>query len=121
MADLGTLVATTHDFESRYCDRLVGPLPETAARYEERSPVSRAAEMRGAVLLLQGLDDPVVPPAQSEAMAAALRAAGGEVELLEFEGESHGFRQLGTLVAAFEAELAFYERVLCPGSDGGAG
>ena len=121
VADLLTLVATTHDFESRYCDRLVGPLPEARARYEERSPVNRAREMRGSVLLLQGREDPVVPPAQSEAMAEALRRSGGEVELIEFEGESHGFRRLDTLVAAFDAELAFYDRVLCRGSSGGPG
>jgi dienelactone hydrolase len=121
VADLLSLAATTHDFEARYCDRLVGPLPQAAARYSERSPVNRATEMRGAVLLLQGLDDPVVPPAQSEAMAAALVAAGAEVELIEFQGEGHGFRRKETLVAAFDAELAFYERVLCPEAGGGPG
>jgi len=114
VADLETLAQSTHDFESRYLDRLVGPLPEAADRYVDRSPVTRAAEMVGAALLLQGLDDPIVPPAQAAAMARALEANGHPVELIEFEGESHGFRRLDTLVAAFEAEVAFYERHLRP-------
>jgi dipeptidyl aminopeptidase/acylaminoacyl peptidase len=115
VADLNTMVATTHDFEAHYVDTLVGPLPEAAALYEVRSPVSRASEITGAVLLLQGLEDRVVPPAQAEAMADALRQAGQEVTLLTFEGEGHGFRRLDTLIAAYRAELSFYERHLCRG------
>jgi len=112
VADLLALAASTHDFEAHYLDSLVGRLPAERQRYAERSPVNRAAEMRGAVLLLQGLDDPVVPVEQARAMAAALEAAGQEVTLVEFAGESHGFRRLETLVAALEAELAFYEGIL---------
>ena len=112
VADLVTLAQSTHDFEAHYLDRLVGPLPEAIAVYEQRSPVNRAGEMAGAALLLQGLDDPVVPPDQAAAMASALEANGHEVELIEFPGESHGFRRLETLVAAFGAEVSFYERHL---------
>ena len=112
VADLVTLAQSTHDFESRYLDRLIGPIPEALAVYEERSPVHRAHEMAGAALLLQGLEDPVVPPAQAESMARALRENGHHVELIEFPGESHGFRRLETLVTAFAAEVAFYERHL---------
>ncbi len=34
------LVATTHDFEAHYSDRLIGPLPGAERLYEERSPRS---------------------------------------------------------------------------------
>ncbi len=112
VADLVTLAESTHDFESRYLDRLIGPLPEDLEVYRDRSPINRASQMRGAALLLQGLDDPVVPPAQATSMAAAMRANGHEVELIEFPGESHGFRRLDTLVDAFTAEVTFYERHL---------
>ena len=43
MTDLFDLAATTHRFESRYLDRLVGPLPEHADRYRDASPVTHAA------------------------------------------------------------------------------
>ena len=112
VADLLTLVATTHDFELHYTDSLVGPLPEAHALYVERSPVSQASSMTSAVLLLQGLEDPVVPPSQAEAMAEALAAAGRDVVLRFFEGEGHGFRKIETLTAAFTAELEFYQRHL---------
>ena len=115
VADLLTLAECTHDFESRYLDTLLGPLPESESLYRQRSPVTRASEMRGAVLILQGLDDPVVPPEQAYAMVEALQANDQEVELITFEGESHGFRRLETLVQALEAEISFFQRHLCQG------
>jgi dipeptidyl aminopeptidase/acylaminoacyl peptidase len=112
VTDLLGLVATTHDFEAHYTDRLIGPLPACRRLYEERSPVHRAGSMRGSVLLLQGTEDPVVPPAQAEGMRAALAAAGTPCDLQFFDGEGHGFRRAETLTACLEAELAFYLRQL---------
>jgi dipeptidyl aminopeptidase/acylaminoacyl peptidase len=108
VTDLERLVATTHDFEAHYTDRLIGPLPEARRLFVERSPVNRAASMTGAVLLLQGTDDAVVPPAQAERMRDALVATGTRCDLRFFEGEGHGFRRADTLTACLEAELSFY-------------
>jgi dipeptidyl aminopeptidase/acylaminoacyl peptidase len=112
VTDLLGLVATTHDFEAHYTDRLIGPLPAMRTRYIERSPARRAGSMAGAVLLLQGTDDPVVPPSQAESMRDALLATGTHCDLRFFEGEGHGFRRADTLTACLEAELAFYLREL---------
>jgi dipeptidyl aminopeptidase/acylaminoacyl peptidase len=112
VTDLLSLAATTHDFEAHYTDRLIGPPPEAHDLFVERSPVSRAAAMTGAVLLLQGTDDAVVPPAQAERMRDALAAAGIPCDLRFFEGEGHGFRRADTLTACLEAELAFYQAEL---------
>ena len=68
--------------------------------------------MRGSVLLLQGTEDPVVPPAQAEGMRLALDGAGTPCDLEFFEVEGHGFRRADTLTACLEAELAFYLREL---------
>ena len=108
VTDLMGLVATTHDFEAHYTDRLIGTLPEARPLYEERSPVRRAGSMAGSVLLLQGTEDPVVPLEQAEAMRQALDEAGTRCELRLFDGEGHGFRRADTLTACLEAELAFY-------------
>ena len=112
VTDLLGLVATTHDFEAHYTDRLIGPLPASRPLYEQRSPIHRAGTMRGSVLLLQGTEDPVVPPAQAEGMRDALAAAGTSCDLVFFEGEGHGFRRADTLTACLETELAFYLRQL---------
>lgn len=112
VADLGGLAEHTHKFESRYLDRLVAPWPEGKDVYDDRSPINHIAELSGELLLLQGRDDLVVPLAQAEDMAAALREAGRDVELQVYDGEGHGFRRRETIVDALGRELAFYTRVL---------
>jgi dipeptidyl aminopeptidase/acylaminoacyl peptidase len=111
VADLRALDDDTHKFESRYLDDLLGPPAAREARYAERSPIHHAHRITRPVLFLQGLDDKVVPPAQSETMVAALRARGVPVAYIAFEGEGHGFRRKDTVQRALEAELAFYAQV----------
>jgi dipeptidyl aminopeptidase/acylaminoacyl peptidase len=93
VTDLLDLAATTHRFESGYHLRLVGPLPEEAARYRERSPVTLAAQIRAPVLLLHGSADRSVRPEQSAVLAA--RLSDGERHL--YEGEGHGWRRAATV------------------------
>ncbi|MEV5707824.1 prolyl oligopeptidase family serine peptidase [Actinoallomurus sp. NPDC052274] len=102
----------THDFESTYLYGLIGPIPGFERTYEERSPVARASEVSCPVLLLQGLDDPIVSPPQSERFAEAMARKQTPYAYLTFEGESHGFRRADTVIACLEAELAFYGQTL---------
>lgn len=111
VADLRRLAADTHDFEARYLDGLVGPLPEAEHVYMERSPLSHLDRLRTPMLIEQGLDDEVVPPSQSEAVRDALVGNGVPHAYLAFEGEGHGFRRAETVVRALEAELAFLGQV----------
>ena len=111
VADLAGLARDTTKFESHYTFGLVGPYPEADAVYRERSPLFHAGAIRSPLLILQGADDPVVPPGQAYDMLAAMRAAGGDAELVVYEGESHGFRQASTIEDAHERILAFLERV----------
>lgn len=110
VSDLRSLVADSPDFEKHYIDTLVGPLPEAEALYIERSPLTNAAHINVPVLLLQGADDQVVPPSQSEVIRDALASQGVPHEYRLFEGEGHSFRQATTLIAAAEAELRFLGR-----------
>jgi dipeptidyl aminopeptidase/acylaminoacyl peptidase len=111
IADLETFTGETHKFESRYVEGLVGPYPQEAERYRARSPVHFADLLSSPVLLLQGLEDEIVPPSQAETMVAALEAKGLPYAYLAFEGEQHGFRRAETIRRALEAELLFYAEV----------
>ena len=112
VSDLRGFANHTHDFESRYLDGLIGPLPGFEAVYAERAPVGHVTDVTCPILLLQGLDDPVVPPAQSESIAADLAAHGTRHAYIAFEGESHGFRGAEAVATSLEAELSFYGQVL---------
>ncbi|MGE5286498.1 MAG: S9 family peptidase [Micromonosporaceae bacterium] len=102
----------THDFESRYLDGLVGPLPGFGATYRERSPSGHVTEATSPILVLQGMDDPIVPTEQSDAIARELTEYGIRHAYLTFDGESHGFRRAENVIAALEAELSFYGQIL---------
>ena len=112
VAELLEFAEETHDFESRYLDGLVGPLPEARDRYVERAPVSHVDGLSCPVLLLQGLDDPIVPPAQAERFVDALRRKGIPYAYRAYEGESHGFRKAETIIDSTEAELSFFGQVM---------
>lgn len=111
VADAEALAKDTHKFESRYLDGLIGPYPERADLYRERSPIDHVDGLSCPVILLQGLEDAIVPPSQAELMIAALERKGIPYAYLAFEGEQHGFRKAETIRRATEAELAFYGRV----------
>ncbi|MBA2570988.1 MAG: S9 family peptidase [Chloroflexi bacterium] len=111
VGDLEALARDTHKFESRYLDRLVGRYPDEAATYRERSPIHATDRLSCPLIVLQGLDDRVVPPAQAEQLVAALDAKGIPHAYLAFEGEGHGFRRAENMARALEAELSFYAQL----------
>jgi dipeptidyl aminopeptidase/acylaminoacyl peptidase len=107
VGDARALAEDTHDFEAHYLDGLIGPLPDAEEVYLERSPLSHPERFRVPVLLLQGADDKVVPPNQSEAIRDALAARGIPHAYVLYPGEGHGFRSRDTLVDSYRKELAF--------------
>jgi dipeptidyl aminopeptidase/acylaminoacyl peptidase len=112
VADLEALARDTHKFESRYLDRLVGPYPEARDVYVERSPIHHVDRFTRPLIVLQGSEDAVVPPAQSETIVDALRERKVPVAYLLFDGEQHGFRRAENIRRALDAELSFYAQVL---------
>jgi len=112
VTDLLALAATTHRFESGYTTRLVGPLPESRARYIANSPITHASKITAPVLLLHGTDDTSVPPSQSAEIEDVLRRAGSAVERHVYEGESHGWRRAATVADELNRVNAFLSRRL---------
>ncbi|MHB8283360.1 MAG: S9 family peptidase [Caulobacteraceae bacterium] len=111
ISDMTALARDTHKFESRYLDSLIGPYPADKAVYDERSPLNHLAGFKAPLIVLQGADDPIVPPNQAQMIVGALRARGAPVAYIEFAGEGHGFRKAENTIRATEAELYFYGRV----------
>jgi dipeptidyl aminopeptidase/acylaminoacyl peptidase len=111
VSDAEALAKETHKFESRYLDQLIGPYPERADLYRERSPIHFTDRLSCPVIFFQGLEDAVVPPDQAETMFEALRKRGLPVAYVAFEGEQHGFRRAENIKRALDGELYFYSRV----------
>jgi dipeptidyl aminopeptidase/acylaminoacyl peptidase len=111
VADLEALARDTHKFESRYLDGLIGPWPAAKAVYDARSPINHLGGFSAPLLILQGAEDPIVPPNQAHMIRDALKARGTPVAYIEFAGEGHGFRRAENIIRAKEAELYFYGKV----------
>jgi len=110
VADLFDLDETTHRFEAHYLHSIVGPLPEAAERYRDGSPITVAAQVSAPLLVLQGSADRVVPKAQSDAVVARVREAGGTVEYHVYEGEGHGWSTPEVVEDELERIWAFLRR-----------
>jgi dipeptidyl aminopeptidase/acylaminoacyl peptidase len=102
-----TLASDTHKFEARYTDSLIGPLPEAAKLYRERSPIFHASRIVDPVALFQGSIDRVVTRDQSDSIAASLRARGVPHEYHVYEGEGHGWRKSETIEQFWKAADRF--------------
>ncbi len=112
VTDMSALITDDHKFESQYAFGLIGPWPEAAAEYARRSPINFPERLSAPMLVLQGSDDTVVPPAHSERIVEALRSNGLPVAYQTFDGEGHGFRSADSIVRWFESDLYFHGRVL---------
>lgn len=108
VADLSSLRADTHKFESHYIDNLVGD--EKA--YFERSPINFVDKFTCPVILFQGLDDKVVPPDQARKIYMALKKKRLPVALVEYEGEQHGFRKAENIKFTLEQQMLFFARTI---------
>ncbi len=110
ISDLFALQMGTHKFEARYNDSLIGPLPEAADRYRERSPINSADAIEDAVAIYHGAKDKVVPLDQAEVIVGSLKRRGVPHLYHVYEEEGHGWRREDTIVHFHESVLDFLTR-----------
>jgi dipeptidyl aminopeptidase/acylaminoacyl peptidase len=104
------LASDTHKFEQRYLDTMLGPLPEAAAIYRERSPIFHVDKIVDPIAVFQGAIDRVVPRDQSDTIVASLRARGVPHEYTVYEGEGHGWRKSETIEAFYTSVERFLKQ-----------
>ena len=63
------------------------------------------------MLILQGAEDRIVPPAQAEQIVDVLWERHLPHAYILFPGEDHGFRAAANIIRSFESELSFYGQV----------
>ncbi len=92
----------THKFESHYNDTLASSF----------APMDHIDKIQTPMLLLQGTDDKIVPPSQSQALFDALQKRNIPCEYLLIEGEGHGFRTGSGIEKAYTAQENFLNQIL---------
>jgi len=93
-----------------YSEEMMGGTPEEVPdRYRERSPINSVENIRGKLLIVQGMQDPNVTP---ENVDVVVRALGREVipyDLLTFEDEGHGISRPWNLKRLYPRLADFFE------------
>lgn len=112
ISDLKSIRATLPQVQARYLEALVGSFTEHPDRYHDRSPLAHADRINTPILFLQGLDDAMVSPTQTQDLVDRLTELDLPVAHLMFPGEGHHFSDPETIARCHEAELSFFARVL---------
>jgi dipeptidyl aminopeptidase/acylaminoacyl peptidase len=91
MTDLVVDYETTRPDLRGLSEEMMGGSPaQVPERYRERSPLYSVGNIRGRLLIVQGLQDPNVTPENVRVVRQALDEAGVAYEVLAFEDEGHG-------------------------------
>jgi dipeptidyl aminopeptidase/acylaminoacyl peptidase len=67
--------------------------PKMRAFLNQISPVNKVALIRRPLLVVEGMNDPRVPPMESQQIVWRMRSKGAEVWYLAAKDEGHGFRK----------------------------
>ncbi len=111
MTDLTVDYYATRPDLRPYSEEMMGGTPdEVPERYQERSPVNFVEDIRGGLLIVQGLKDPNVTPENVRVVTQALERAGISYELLTFEDEGHGISRPENLKVLYPRLADFFER-----------
>jgi dipeptidyl aminopeptidase/acylaminoacyl peptidase len=91
MTDLVVDYETTRPDLRPYSEEMMGGSPaQVPERYYERSPINFVTQIKGRLLIVQGLQDPNVTPENVRTVIEALDKARVPYDLLAFEDEGHG-------------------------------
>jgi dipeptidyl aminopeptidase/acylaminoacyl peptidase len=111
MTDLTVDYHATRPDLRPYSEEMMGGSPEEVPeRYHERSPVNFVKNIRGGLLIVQGLKDPNVTPENVRVVARALEREGISYELLTFEDEGHGISRPENLKVLYPRLADFFEK-----------
>lgn len=106
MTDLVVDYNTTRPDLRTYSEEMLGGSPtQNPKLYFDRSPINFVSNIKGHLLIVQGLQDPNVTPENVRTVKIALDKAGIEHQVLTFDNEGHG-------IARPENQKILYQRLV---------
>ena len=95
MTDLIVDYETTRPDLRPYSEEMMGGKPSgIPEKYKEKSPINYVKNIKGKLLIVQGMKDPNVSPENVREVEKVLRAHNVEYEKMTFEDEGHGISKL---------------------------
>ena len=110
IANLVTFLENTSPYRRAVREREYGSLEHDRELLVAASPMTHIDAIRAPLFIQHGRNDPRVPVAESEHIAAVLQKRGVPCELLVFEDEGHGVEKLSNRIETFTRAVAFLDR-----------
>ncbi len=111
MTDLVVDYCATRPDLRPYSEEMMGGSPKDVPdRYRKRSPVNYVGNIKGHLLIVQGLKDPNVTRDNVDAVTKALQRENIPYELLTFEDEGHGIARPKNLEVLYPRLADFFQR-----------
>jgi dipeptidyl aminopeptidase/acylaminoacyl peptidase len=111
MTDLAIDYYATRPDLRPYSEEMMGGSPEHVPdRYRERSPINFVKNIKGELLIVQGLKDPNVTQDNVHAVAKALQRENVPYDLLTFEDEGHGIARPKNLRVLYSRLADFFHK-----------
>jgi dipeptidyl-peptidase-4 len=110
----GGPVTDWHYYDTIYTERYLGLLPTYEEYYQESSPIEKAAQLKGKLLIAHGTGDDNVHFANTLALVNDLIEDGKYVEVMPFPGRGHGVSDLPARRLLMERVTRFFEENLAP-------
>jgi dipeptidyl aminopeptidase/acylaminoacyl peptidase len=109
IANFRTFLSNTGPYRREWRAAEYGDPTADADFLDEISPVNHADRIKAPLLVIQGANDPRVPPDESEQIVRAVKEAGGVARQMLFADEGHGIVKLDNRLKAWEAVVDFLE------------
>jgi len=94
-----------------YSEEMMGGSPKDVPdRYRERSPIESVHNIKGSLLIVQGLKDPNVTPDNVTTVTKVLQCENIPYELLTFEDEGHGIARPKNLQVLYPRLADFFQK-----------
>jgi dipeptidyl-peptidase-4 len=104
----GGPVTDWHYYDSIYTERYLGLLPVNNEYYQASSPIEKAKQLQGKLLIAHGTGDDNVHFANTLALLNELIEEGKYVEVIPFPGRGHGASDLPAQRLLFERVTRFF-------------
>lgn len=114
ISDLVTFLEHTSDYRRAHREREYGSLAHDRKFLELASPLRHAANIRAALFVIHGRNDPRVPVGEAEQLVTAVEEQGIRSDLVVYDDEGHGLARLANRVDAYGRAIAFLGQVLVP-------
>lgn len=109
MTDLVVDYETTRPDLRPYSEEMMGGRPDQVPdKYHKASPINFVKDIKGRLMIVQGMNDPNVTPENVRVVQAALNEAGVEYGVLAYEDEGHGITKPHNLKNLYPALAQFF-------------